>query len=231
MTKCILFDLDGTLVTTGGAGLRALEKAVFSLYGIRDSMKEVNPAGKTDPAIIREIFMTCLQRDCTIEEMDAVQKKYLEFLVDECEAAEDYQVMDGIPVLLERLKEMRMVMGLGTGNLERGARIKLQRSKLNSFLPFGGFGSDAEDRAELLKIARRRAEQTVGTRFDSQNVFVVGDTERDILAARRAKFKVIAVATGNTPEELLKEHRPDYFLKDFGNDIEFLNIILNGHSE
>ncbi len=223
--KCILFDLDGTLVTTGGAGIRALEKAFLILFQIPNSMKNIDPSGKTDPAIIREIFLDCLGRDPAPEEMRSVQDTYLSLLGDECDRAEDYRIMSGIPGLLSQLLREDITVGLGTGNLERGARIKLKRAGLNHFLPFGGFGSDHEDRAELLKIGRKRAQEFAGHEFYPENIFVVGDTERDIYAARKAQFKVIAVGTGQTSSEILKQHMPDHFLPNFENEDRFLEII------
>ncbi len=225
--KCILFDLDGTLVSTGGAGARALEDAFFSIYKVRHAMEKVNPAGKTDPAIIREIFHLNFQRDCDSVEMQCVQQKYLEFLPEECRKADDYEVMPQIPELLVRLEKLNVAMGLGTGNLERGARIKLDRSGLNGYLPFGGFGSDSEVRADLLKAGHEKASRFAKKTIDPSDVWVVGDTERDILAARAAQFKVIAVATGNSSEAFLMSHRPDHCLVDFKETDRFIDIIFS----
>ena len=227
--KCVLFDLDGTLVTTGGAGVRALVLAFLELFGVKNSMKGIQPAGKTDPVIIREIFQINLGRGCTAGEQAAVQDKYLGFLGAECEKAEDYRVMEGIPEILRDLMAKKVLLGLGTGNLERGARTKLSRGGLNPFFPFGGFGSDSEDRGEILKIGFQKAQEHADVSLRPEDVFIVGDTELDILAARRAGFRVIAVATGGSSEEVLKKHRPDFFLKDFENKAEFIRIILNGH--
>ena len=226
--KCVLFDLDGTLVSTGGAGVRALVSAFRSLFGIPDAMKGIQPAGKTDPVIIREIFKKTVKRNCTALEMRAVQEKYLEFLAGECDRARDYRVMQGIPDLLLKLTAMKVLLGLGTGNLERGARTKLSRGGLNPFFRFGGFGSDSEERHELLAAGRRKAEGLAGTQLRAKDVFIVGDTERDILAARKAGFPVIAVATGGTSVKTLKAHDPDFFLPNFENQEEFVRIILDG---
>lgn len=225
--KCVLFDLDGTLITTGGAGVRSLEKVFQSLYNIGQAMAEINPAGKTDPKIIREIFKKHLHRDCSEKEMQAVQNEYLTFLGAECDQASGYRVMDGIPDLLDELHKRELLVGLGTGNFEKGARIKLMRSGLNPLLPFGGFGSDSEDRKEILQIAHRRAEVRSGQQIPRKNVTIVGDTEMDILAAQAAEYKVIAVATGHASKKTLLNYHPDFFLPDFRNIPEFLEIILN----
>ena len=223
--KCILFDLDGTLVNTCGAGNRALEKTFFELYGTPHAMDDIDCAGKTDPAIIREIFRACLDRDCAPEEMERVQKKYLGRLKGECEKTE-YVVMKGIPELLGALKKLDVSMGLGTGNLEKGAKIKLARSGLNPFFAFGGFGSDSESRPELLRIAFEKARKHSRKNIRPEHTYVVGDTERDIRAAREAEFKVISVATGHTSARTLKKHKPDFFLEHFEDMGRFMQIIL-----
>lgn len=225
--KCVLFDLDGTLVSTGGAGVRALEKAFFELYGVERALGNVNPAGKTDPAIIREMCLALFDRDPGPVEMEQVQEKYLEYLPVECEAAEDYLVLHKIPELLSELQGKKVLMGLGTGNLEKGARIKLERANLNPFLPFGGFGSDAEVRSDLLKAGHRRAEERLNAKIQPEDVLVVGDTPRDISAAREANFKVIAVATGATSVADLEKHGPDFLFPDFSDVSRFMEIALS----
>lgn len=226
--KCVLFDLDGTLLSTGGAGIRALNRAFFELHGLARAMENIDPSGKTDPAIIREIFTAKLGRDCDAPAMAAAQERYLSRLEDECAKAEDYFVMRGIPELLERLKALQTVVGLGTGNLERGARKKLHRSGLNSYFPFGGFGSDSEDRAEILRRGHKKACAASGVSIASENVFIVGDTARDIAAARQAGFPVIAAATGGSPVSVLRKHKPDFLLENFEDADEFVRIISEG---
>lgn len=225
--KCVLFDLDGTLVSTGGAGNRALEKAFLMLYNIPNAMEHIDPAGKVDPAIIREIFQFYLHRDCSEDEMNQVQQKYLEFLPQECEQSPHYRVMDGIHSLLDELKRREVIMGLGTGNLEQGARIKLNRAELNHYFPFGGYGSDSESRPDLLKIGFLKAKRHSGKDLRVEDVFVVGDTERDILAAQKSDFKVISVATGHVSSEKLSKFSPDFLLENFKDRRRFMEIIFS----
>lgn len=227
MKRCVLFDLDGTLVSTGGAGNRALDGAILELYDIAGAMENIDPAGKTDPAIIREIFRDRLKRECSDGEMKAVQEKYLELLPAECDDSARYRVMEGIPELLEALRKREALIGLGTGNLEKGARIKLNRAQLNAYLPFGGYGSDSENRAELLQVACRKAEQFCGCALEPENIFVIGDTEKDILAARGANLRMISVATGHMGPEKLKEFSPDFVFEDFKETERFLEIIFS----
>ncbi|OGR89481.1 MAG: hypothetical protein A3A86_00150 [Elusimicrobia bacterium RIFCSPLOWO2_01_FULL_60_11] len=226
--KCVLFDLDGTLLSTGGAGIRALEKAFFELHGLARAMEGVEAAGKTDPAIIREIFTVKLGRDCGADSMSAAQERYLSHLESECARAEDYFVMRGIPEVLERLKALETVIGLGTGNLERGARKKLHRSGLNPYFSFGGFGSDSEDRAEILREGHRKAQDAGGRAIAAEDVLIVGDTARDIAAARVAGFSVVAAATGSSTSAVLRRHKPDFLLENFEDAGRFVRIILEG---
>ncbi len=227
--KCILFDLDGTLVTTGGAGVRALERAFAEIFSLSNALDGIDCAGKTDPRIIREIFQQKLSRDCSGADMTRVQERYLHHLPGECEIADDYVVMKGIPEILEHLMTLDVVMGLGTGNIETGARKKLHRGGLNRYFPFGGFGSDSEDRAELLKVGHAKANAHSGKNIPKEDVYIVGDTPLDIHAGRRAGFKVISCATGSSSSDALKSHNPDFLLSNFENLEEFVSIILDGN--
>ncbi len=223
--KCALFDLDGTLVSTGGAGAEALDRAIEQLYGIANAMRAIDPQGKTDPRIIREIFAQNLKRDCGPNELFAVQKLYLEFLREECANADKYQVLNGVRELLEQLQNKNVLLGLGTGNIEAGARIKLERADLNTYFPFGGYGSDSEERSELLRIGAEKAEKHGQVNLRPDNIFVIGDTHRDILAAKKAGFKVIALASGNSTVRELEPYNPDHLFADCANVNALLRII------
>ena len=211
--KLFLFDLDGTLVNTGGAGLRALDRAFESHYGFSGVSARISPSGKTDPAIFREIASVVAGTALSDDDLRAVSASYLRFLADEVDASPTYRVLDGVEAFLDRLaRRDDAAVGLGTGNLEAGARLKLRRSGLNSYFAFGGFGSDAEDRAELLRVARRRAEALHGVRFAERSVFVIGDTPLDVAAARRAGFTAVAVEGGSASRDALQASLPDTLL-------------------
>jgi phosphoglycolate phosphatase-like HAD superfamily hydrolase len=127
-----------------------------------------------------------------------------------------YHVPPGLRVLLKRLsRDPRVLLGLGTGNMERGARIKLEPSGFNAYFLFGGYGSDSFHRPVLLKKAVRRAERLAGKTLHPDDVFVIGDTPLDVAAGRKAGFKTVAVGTGYTPWRELKASRPDHLAKDF----------------
>ena len=228
MKRLFLFDLDGTLVSTGGAGLRALSLAFADLYGIADAMKRVNPAGKTDPAIFREMIETHLNRAPEPGEAERLGERYLIHLETEMRVPGGKGVLAGVRDFLEHLADRSdAVLALGTGNLERGARIKLGPHGLNPFFPIGGFGSDAEDRAEVLRFGHRRAEEAARTRISATDVFVIGDTPLDVAAARRAGFRAIAVASGGSTTATLAQTTPDFLLPDLTHGFSWLDAVLS----
>jgi phosphoglycolate phosphatase len=204
--KLLLFDIDQTLVNTGGAGLRALDRACQKLYGLQNAMEGVRPHGKTDPAIVREILFVKLGFNSPKDgEITTVLEAYVSFLKEEVHTSPTYRVLPGIvPLLNEMAKHPDVVLGLATGNVELGARIKLERAELNAFFAFGGFGSDSEDRTELVRKASEKADRKLGSAIPPSDVFVIGDTPLDVDAGNRAGFKTVGVATGSyTVDQLL----------------------------
>jgi len=215
--KLLLFDIDATLILTGGAGLKALDRAMERLFSLRGAMQGVAPHGKTDPAIIREIFQNKLHREhVSEEEISTVLESYVEFLHDEVERSDTYHVLPGIFEILESLKARNdVLLGLATGNVESGARIKLRRGDLNRFFAFGGYGSDSEDRAGLVRRAAERAAAHTSTRIENDQTFVIGDTPRDIDAGRRSGFRTVGVATGQHSVEELRAAGADFAIRNF----------------
>jgi phosphoglycolate phosphatase len=226
--KLLLFDIDQTLINTGGAGLRALDRACLKLFGLKAAMEGISPHGKTDTAIIREIFRVKL--GSTAPENGAIAsvlEGYVSFLKDEVHTSPTYRVLPGIVSLLKEMFERNDVMlGLATGNVEVGARIKLDRGGLNPYFSFGGFGSDSEDRTELVRKAAEKASNKNGAKIAASDTFVIGDTPLDIDAGNRCGFKTVGVATGNySVDQLLSAGATlavsdlaqgrDYFLRTF----------------
>jgi phosphoglycolate phosphatase len=226
--KLLLFDLDGTLVSTGGAGLRALDRAFEKLHRLPKAMKGVTPAGKTDPLIVREVFEKKLERRATDAEVAEACEAYLSFLAEEMRtaAAQGYRVIEGVRDLLEDLRgRPDLLLALGTGNLERGARIKLEPSGLNMYFPFGGFGSDAEVRADVLRAGHRRAEARAGRAIPPTDVYVIGDTILDVQAGKAIGAVTVAVACGHGKCDELKAAQPDIYLEDFRDARELLTVL------
>ncbi len=224
--RLLLFDIDGTLILSGGAGIRSVNRAFLRLFGVRDAMERCRPDGKTDPAIFREVARQTIGRDLSVEETTAVTDAYLEALENEVRTSPGYRVMPGVPELLEVLApRAHLVLGLATGNLERGARLKLDRADLNRYFPTGGFGSDDEDRTALVCEAIRRGARVASAPLCPKDVVIIGDTPHDIEAARGAGARCVAVATGSTSAEDLGRHRPDAVLLDLTDPRTFLDLL------
>lgn len=202
----LLFDIDGTLIDADGAGRRSLERAFEQVVG--DSHCLAFPfAGMTDPAIIREGLRRAngALQDDRERAYEAIVAAYLGALPEEVLQAPRYQVCPGVvPLLQEAATRAHIAVGLGTGNMRRGAEIKLERAGLAHFFRFGGFGCDHVDRPSLLRIAARRGAKLLDVPLDSCRVVVIGDTPLDVSAALAIDAECVAVGTGeSSPEQLL----------------------------
>ena len=180
-------------------------------------MDGIAPHGKTDPAIVREILLTHLGRTSNCDsDLEPVIESYLSFLGEEVRHSTAYRVLPGI---LEILQEMAarpdVMLGLATGNMELGARIKLERGGLNPYFGFGGFGSDSENRAALVRKGAEAAARKGGGAIPPGDVFVIGDTPRDIEAGREAGFRTVGVGTGSYPADQLLESGATFAISDF----------------
>ena len=216
--KLLLFDIDGTLVLTGGAGIRALNRAFCQVVGIVNALDGIRLHGKTDPAIVREIFSArgALQN---ADSYDQILAAYVEFLPEEVQQSRNYRVLPGILRFLQDFQgRSDLAFGLATGNVEAGARIKLARGNLNPFFAFGGFGSDAENRTELVRRAAHNGSRLAGVTIDPNDIFVIGDTPRDIAAGREAGYRTVGVATSDYSTEDLSAAGADLVLLDFERD-------------
>jgi len=225
-----LFDIDGTILLSGGAGRKALDVSFEALWGVPNAMGAESPHGKTDFLICQEMFHDHLGREGTQEECDRLLEDYAAVLASEVAGSERYEVMPGVPGLLEALDGRPDVMlGLGTGNIEKGARIKLGRADLNRYFPFGGFGSDAPDRPGLIEAGFQRGEARARLKRPGAEIirWVVGDTWRDVEAAQACGARVAAVATGGDTFEALEKTKPDYLFSDLSDAGRFLSM-LNG---
>jgi phosphoglycolate phosphatase len=192
----VLFDIDGTLILTGGAGMRALDRACFEVVGLPGGMSGVKADGKTDPIIIEEIFLAKLGRSAAAHEIDAVLERYVVHLADEVARTPRYDVMPGVERALTVLEGAGATVGLATGNIRRGAQIKLERGDLWRRFAFGGYACDAADRTQLVARGIERGHAHAGRRFAPEETWVIGDTPRDVAAAHGCGVKAIGVATG-----------------------------------
>jgi len=194
--KAVLFDIDGTLLVTGGAGGAAWQRGFRELYGVEANVAEHTDAGMTDPEIVKIVFREVVGRDGTPEERSKAVGAYLKHLPDTVAESGGYRVMPGVEDLLERLIDQGLLLGIVTGNVEAAAHIKLSRGRLNRFFSFGGYGSDSPDRTAVTEAALRRGEMVSGGTLADGASIAIGDTPRDVEAGHGAGIRVIGVGTG-----------------------------------
>ncbi|MEO7193669.1 MAG: HAD family hydrolase [Pseudonocardiaceae bacterium] len=208
----ILFDIDGTLIISGGAGAASWRMAFDELYGIPADIGEFTDTGMTDPDVGRQTFVAVLHREPSRAEFAALLERRLHYLHQTVADSPDYRVLDGVENLLPALLDEGYLLGIVTGNLEAAAHIKLHRSRLNRFFSFGGYGSDATDRGELTKIALHRAALVYGEAVSPTQCLLIGDTPHDAEGAHAAGITCVGVASHNFSAEQLKAGGADYVI-------------------
>ncbi len=217
--RLLLFDVDGTLLSARGAGRRAVKTALELVYGTGGAIDGYDLRGKTDQRIVFDVMESAgLSREAVKERLDDFFEAYARGLVEEIGDGRNVATLPGVASLIRRLGETQgALLGLLTGNIEEGARIKLAPTGLWSYFQIGAFGSDDADRRRLPSLAARRAHAFVGYPFRPEEVLVIGDTPLDIDCARAFGAVAVAVATGyHTRAELLK-HGPDLLFDDFSD--------------
>jgi phosphoglycolate phosphatase len=212
-SEAVVFDIDGTLITTGGAGAVAWRRAIEELHGVAVEIRTTTEAGMTDPEVARTALRHALRREPTQREVARAMAVYLHHLPSAVEESSGYEVMPGVRALLPRLVDVGVLLGITSGNVEAAAHIKLARGDLNRFFCFGGYGSDSADRVELTKRALERATLISGGSLDLASSLEVGDTPRDIAAAHGAGIRSVAVATGNYSVDDLRRAGADHVLE------------------
>jgi len=229
-----LFDIDGTLISTDGAGLRAFRSAMKDVFRIQIEPTAISPDGKTDPLILKE-FLKYYQSMALWSQTNEKElfARYLECLEDEMTLARTSgraRILPGVEKLLKALSgNSDFAVGLATGNLEAGARIKLQGLGLYRYFGFGGFGSDSENRTELTRIGVRRGRSRVAP-ASVDAVFIIGDTPFDIMHGHAAGEEVIAVASGRFGIDELEMCNPDLALEDL-TETERIVSFMKGKAE
>jgi len=212
--RAVLFDIDGTILVTGGAGGVAWQRAFEELHGVEANVAERTDAGMTDPEIAAIVFRETIGREGTPEERARAIGCYLEHLPDAVAESPGYRVMSGIEELLDRLIDSGPLLGLVTGNIEAAAHIKLSRARLNRFFSFGGYGSDSADRTEVTRTALGRGELVSGGTLADGACIAVGDTPRDVAAGHGAGIRVVGVATGRYSVAELKQAGADWSIEE-----------------
>jgi len=217
----ILFDIDGTLINTGGAGAASWRLAFDELYGIPADIGKFTDAGMTDPAVGRETFEAVLNRKPERKEFTRLLERRLHYLHKTVAESKQYRVLAGVEELLPRLIEDGYLLGLVTGNVEAAAHIKLHRAQLNRFFSFGGYGSDSTDRGELTKIALKRATLVYGEPVRATQAIVVGDTPHDVEGAHAAGMACVGVGSHNFTVDQLREAGADYAISSLIEGLPF----------
>lgn len=223
MPLLVLFDIDGTLLRPCGLGRRSLDRAFLDLYGSAGVFDGMRFHGRTDPEIVGDGLASV---GAPASDFDRAVGRYLEYL--------EVEVAQGAPLALPGVEELiatldsrdDVVLGLVTGNVRRGAEIKLGRDNLFRRFPVGAFGDDHADRSELIRLARRRAAEAGHGSMAPERTLYIGDTERDVEAARAGGAVAVAVATGSMALETLAETSPDHLLPSLEPASRFLKEVL-----
>jgi phosphoglycolate phosphatase-like HAD superfamily hydrolase len=227
MPKLVLFDIDGTLVLTGGAGVRAMTRACDELVGSSNALHGVAVAGRTDWIILSDALER-LGRDLDQDLFGALRDRYVEYLRQEIKVPGHgvKAVMPGIEALLEELQARDGVyLGLLTGNFEAGARIKLEYFDLWRYFQCGAFGDDAADRNALVPFAVSRARECGVPDLAPHDILVVGDTPHDVACARAVGATPVAVATGMFTPEQLRDCGADIVFRDLSDTAAFTSLL------
>lgn len=239
--KLILFDIDGTLIVSGGAGARAMTRAFEETWGLSDALRHVDVAGRTDNIILADALRAA---DIVAEgePLERFKRIYCEFLLEELQSGNGLShgnstgngrpkcVLPGIEPLLDALTERPDVsLALLTGNYPESAEIKLRHFDLWRYFEWGVYGNEATDRHDLLPIAIKRHVDRGAPSIDPADVIIVGDTPHDISCAHRGGAKAIAVATGNFTLDALSDCRPDVVVSDLSDHGPFF-ALLDGRS-
>lgn len=215
MKRLLLFDIDGTLVDTGGAGRDAVRTALETVYGETGPIDSYDFHGKTDPGIVRGLLSAAGWDDRAVERrLSEFWPLYLRELERELTARDGRaRAYPGVRDLLEGLAlDARFELALVTGNVAQGAWQKLAAVGLDRHFRYGAFGSDSQFREELPPLALRRAQEHLGRRVVPEEAWIIGDTPEDIRCARSSGIRVLAVATGRHGLTDLREHDPDHAL-------------------
>lgn len=225
--RLLLFDVDGTLLW-GGPAKDAFRVAMSGVFGTTGAIDEHEFSGKTDPQIARELLRDVGLSDAEIDEGFApLWRRYIEELERRLPERPP-EILPGVVDLLDALEEEAGVaLGLVTGNIADGARLKLGAVGLARRFEVGGYGSDEEIRDRLPGVAVRRARQRWGVDFDPERVVVIGDTHRDVACGRAGGHRTVAVATGRIPRRALEEAGADHLFDDFSRTAAVLEVLLS----
>jgi len=217
--RILLFDIDGTLVSTGGAGAVAWRRAFDDLHGIPADIGQFTDAGMTDPDVGAKTFEAVLHRKPSPHELAQVVQRRLEYLPEAVAESAGYKVLPGVPERLKQLSRDGHLLGIITGNGDGAAFVKLARGDLMRWFTFGGYASAGVDRPEIVRQAVARGEAMLGEDVPNTQIYVIGDTPRDIDAAHAVGCTAIGVATGHHDAAALRDAGADHVLETLEEEL------------
>ncbi len=220
----LLFDIDGTLLNTGGAGQRAMEQTLQTVFDVTIETKGIPAAGRTDRAIVTDLF-AYHDIEETPEVWVTFQETYFQHLVEVLPTLPG-RTLAGIESLLATLHERDdVVLGLLTGNFQQGAQLKLGHYQIDHYFQFGGFGDDHHDRDDVARAAMKAVIEHQQAEVDPDRVWVIGDTPADVRCGRAIGARTVAVATGSFSLEQLGETDPAHLFENFADSQAFLGLL------
>jgi phosphoglycolate phosphatase len=217
--RILLFDIDGTLVSTGGAGAVAWKQAFQELHGIPADINEFTDAGMTDPDVGAKTFEAVLHRPPTPHELAQLIQRRLEHLPEAVAGSTGYKVLPGVADRLRQLSRDGHLLGIITGNGDGAAHIKLQRGDLNRWFTFGAYAAAGLERAGIVREAVGRGQAILGEDVPNAQIYVVGDTPRDVDAAHAVGCTAIGVATGHYDVDALRAAGADQVLETLEQEL------------
>ena len=232
-SRLVLFDIDETMIYSDGVGRRAMEAALNQVFERRIDATGHPMSGKTDPQICYELLLALgYSKQEVDDKMPDAFKIYINILESEIAKANGFRIHNGVADLLRELAGRDdCYLGLLTGNIEQGARLKLTPFELNTYFSFGAFGCDSPDRLHLPSFAHKRAEQIFARSFEKDEIVIIGDAVNDILCAHGYGIRCIITATGRTPKADLAELNPDYLFDSLENTAEIIDAIFAHRSQ
>jgi phosphoglycolate phosphatase-like HAD superfamily hydrolase len=226
LTKTLLlFDIDGTLLRADDSTRRAINITFGEIFGIKDPQQNVPFAGRTDLGIFKDVALELLGRPLSTGELKQVADRYVELLPGQLKRSK-FDLMPGVEALLSNLSAREdILLGLETGNIEPAAYLKLKRGGIDRFFSFGGFGSDSENRTELVRLGIERARSLNHDKIPDESIFVIGDSVHDITAGNNLGVNTIAVGTGHVKREQFLAASATHFMQDLDDLTVFLRYI------
>ncbi len=232
IAKLVLFDIDHTLISNGGAGRLALYQALRESLQVESQILEaanIRLSGKTDVQILNEFITACVPC-CDGISVNKVLDRYLQILPEYIENASNTNkcfLHEGVSEILDLLdKDTNVALGLLTGNVEKGAYIKLEPFNLMRYFPIGAYGSDSANRLELPAVAHKRAQEYYKANWQPKDIVIIGDAENDVLCAKHYGATSLAVNTGTTTWQELSQHQPDYIFPTLKNTDQIIEAIM-----